>query len=727
MTSARQALATGFVLGALWGAVEALVVMLIPWQAHSLAMGRLQPFDGLGALAVMALAAWRYAPVLALVAVLVSPLMALPERLLDRGARAAGARALRAPRAVIATLVFVNLFWWTKPLWAFSWGRPFHDPGRLALSAGWMLLATALAWCVVRPGGQLLRVPSGRAFVLWLVLLSLGGGWALWREADLTAVEPPAAEGARPPNVLLVVVDALRADRLGCYGHELDPPVSPHVDALAAQGVVFDQAVVQAPFTWTSFGSMLTGKYPRRHGLIKMSPDQRLDTRRNRTLAQALQEQGYATGAFLTGTLSNNTGLLRGFDTYFETIVGHEPINRHSRWSGVRGRLLLSVLWNKLRQALDVRLVNTEALDWIEDHADVPFFALVHYYSTHTPYDPPAPYDTRYNPGYDGPFERFFQSHAVSIMKAQHAGVCPADGRPTWPTWSCEHFRPERDVPQIRALYDGGVAFADDMFGDLMALLEAEGIADDTLVVFTADHGEELYDHGIFEHDWMFNTNLLIPLVMRLPGGAHAGTRVTWPVEEIDIPATVLAVAGVGTLAEQGEDGATLTIDGRSLLPDMAGQRPGDAQLLAASENVRYVAVQDEHLKLVRNRFAPDQFRVFDLEADPGEHAPVDLLSPAWRPRITELLSRWSAYDRSQPDASSFAAGTLDIESLRMLARLGYTAGLPEAVLEKLDRGEVSDVEALLSDTSLVGSNEILEESLYEHPIRWPPVGGDGD
>src|SRR5262249_41138736 len=188
---------------------------------------------------------------------------------------------------------------------------------------------------------------------------------------------------------------------------------------LAQQGVLFERAVTQAPFTWTSFGSFLTGKYPRKHGLMKMLPNQRLDPQANRTIAAALADAGYVTGAFMTGTLSNNSGLLAGFDTYFEALVGHDPVSRASKWSIVRSDLLLMRLKSKVKQALDPRLVNTEAVRWISANAGRPFFAMVHYYDTHTPYAPPAPYDRLYDPDYKGSFHPFTQSLGQIVTQAR--------------------------------------------------------------------------------------------------------------------------------------------------------------------------------------------------------------------------------------------------------------------------------------------------------------------
>jgi len=719
----RQALATGCVLGAIWGGLEAGIFLLRPWFAFWLALGDMPPLDGADLAAVVVLGAGHYA---LLGALLCGGATAVLGVLRGRRRKVAGAGAppgasgeagdgaadaghdLSAPRLMVASIVFVNLYWHTKQLWAFSWGLPFHHPKRIALTVAWIIVGALVARVLVRPGG-LLRVPSRFVTRLTVVVLALACGWALQRESQLTG--PRVTPAAGSPNVLFVVVDALRADRLGCYGYDFrDPPVSPNVDALADEGVVFETSWAQAPFTWTSFGSFLTGKYPREHGLIKMWPDQKLDAQQNVTLAQALNDAGYATGAFLTGTLSNDTGLLHGFDTYFETIVGHEAVNRHSKWSVVRSRMLIWILYNKVRQALDPRLVNTEAKGWIREHADRPFFALVHYYSTHTPYDPPPPYDRQDSPDYDGYFHPFRQKHGQWIMRQQQEGVCEHDGLPLW---TCDHFDPVVDVDHVNALYDGGVRFADEMFGDLLALLEELGVADDTLVIFTSDHGEELFDHGLWEHDWMFETNLQIPIVMRLPGKAHAGARVSWPVESRDLPATVLDVAGLSGLP------------GRSLVPDAAGVDPGPDERHVFAENVRYVSMRNGRYKITQNRFAELsadgglQTRVFDLAADPGEHTPIDPSDPAHAAALADLLARWKAYDDAMPDVEQRPSGGINTQLAKTLAELGYTAGMSEEAQAAAVAGSAS-VQELLGDTQLMGSNEMLEEDLYSRPFQWP-------
>ncbi len=719
MNQLRQALASGLVWGAVWGLLEALVVRMGPWMSFWGRLGDVPPLDGVDLAATLILGAAHYGVLGALGCTLAVIMLSR----LRRRAPAPGSAELLAPRLMVASALFVNLYWHTKQLWDFSWGLPFHHPKRLALTLAWVVVAALGARMLVREGG-LVRVPGRVTTLVVTLLLAVAGSWAMAREASLTAGRGGAPEGA--PNVLYVVVDALRADRLGCYGYEKTPDISPNVDRMAEQGVVYETAWAQAPFTWTSFGSFLTGKYPREHGLIKMWPGQQLDVDSNRTLAQALQEQGYATGAFLTGTLSNDTGLLHGFDTYFETIVGHEAVNRHSKWSVVRSRMLLWILYNKTRQAMDPRLVNTEALGWIRKHADRPFFALVHYYSTHTPYEPPAPYDGRYDPEYGGYFHPFRQKHGQWIMKQQQQGVCEHDSQQTW---SCEHFDPGRDVEHVNALYDGGVSFADEMFGSLLDLLAELEIDENTLVIFTSDHGEELYDHGLFEHDWMFETNLQVPMVVRFPGKQHGGARVTWPVEMRDLPATVLDVAGVGTLAVAGGPSP-----GRSLAPDAAGVDPGEDERHVVAENVRYVSMRNERYKLTQSRFAPLSkaqgaqwtTRLFDLIDDPGEHSPLDLNDPAYAQAFAAIAARYKLHDAAMPEVP-MSAGVGDEQALlnqmKSLVALGYAGDMPEDAKAAAMAGSAEALKLLQAGDlgQLTGSNEILEEDLYRRPFQWPP------
>jgi len=191
----------------------------------------------------------------------------------------------------------------------------------------------------------------------------------------------------------------------------------------------------------------------------------------------------------------------------------------------------------------------------------------------------------------------------------------------------------------------------------------------------------------------MFNTNLLVPLVMRLPGGACAGTKVDCPVELIDLPSTILAVTGHGSLATPEDPGAT-AVEGRSLLPDCHGTHPSEAQGWAFSENNRYIAMQDERSKIIVNRVETNlPPRVFDLRADPHEMAPLhdDALT-------RDLLDRLAAWNLTQPSLERAQHYEDDAEMQRLLHQLGY-----------------------------LGPNENREESLPAvAPLAQPPASGAG-
>jgi arylsulfatase A-like enzyme len=358
------------------------------------------------------------------------------------------------------------------------------------------------------------------------------------------------------------------------------------------------------------------------------------------------------------GTLSNNSGLLQGFDIYFEAIVGHDPVSIHSKWSIFKSDLVIMRLYNKIKQARDPALVNTLARSFIREMKDRPFFLMVHYYATHTPYDPPEPYKSMYDPGYEGAFTAFTQAHHFAVR----------DGRLPMS---------DRDLRRIIALYDGGVTFQDDMIAELYGTLEEEGVLDRTLIIFTSDHGEELYDHAVFEHDWMFNTNQLVPLIIRFPGGRFAGERVKTPVALIDLLPTVMEATGISP-----PEAVMREVDGRSLYRLLEAAAPEEPHYRFC-ENNRYLSVQDDRFKLIRyrhqDREEPD--RLYHIEKDPGETVNVIDEYPGEYDRLSKVLD---AYDLSMPaDARTYES---DPELRKRLFELGYIQGNAPVLEGELER-----------------------------------------
>ncbi len=316
---------------------------------------------------------------------------------------------------------------------------------------------------------------------------------------------PVAPRGA--PNVLVVTVDTLRPDRLGCYGYAR--PTSPRIDQLAARGTRFANAYSSAPWTLPSYGSLFTGLYPGEHragvvterdALFGKDEDApaKLTTEVLRadvaTLAEQFAAAGFGTAMFHNNPyLSRATGLERGFQRY--VLYGSNAQNGVDR-----------------------------ALSWIEDQGSAPWFGVVHLMDPHFPYAPPAPFDQQ------------FAGRAVDTIAA-------------WPpdlnAWRAA--KPAEELAKLSSdLYDGEIAFTDREIGRLLDELEKKGLLANTIVVLHSDHGEEFWEHGSCDHGHTQNEELLrVPLVIAWPGHVPAGRVVESRVRALDLYATLLELAGI--------------------------------------------------------------------------------------------------------------------------------------------------------------------------------------
>jgi arylsulfatase A-like enzyme len=586
-------------------------------------------------------------------------------------------------------------------LWAFTFwvlrlrfqsGLPVASPPSLALALGALVAAGLVAFLLAR---LVARVPSrvlcGTAAGVVLVGLA-------WQAFEARARESTGVVGPRTaelPNVLFVLVDALRPDVLGAYGNT--SAKTPHIDALAERGVLFENAFVQAPYTWTSFGSFFTGKYPRRHGLVKMAPGTTLPE--NVTIASHLQGAGLrsggrlergdvATGAFLTGALSHGSGLARGFDDICELMRGNDLIRTRDRWSQFRAWTALGAVHTKIATRFQPDLHVETARRWLAEHAERRFFAFVHLYSTHTPYDPPEEFARLYvDPEYDGPFTSFWADHRRAIERGEYVPSV-ADRR------------------QIFDLYMGGVSKADHDIGVLLDELRRAGVLDDTIVIVTSDHGEDFGEGGRWEHNHMYRSNLHVPLVVSWPRGLPTGARVAPFVESIDVFPTLIDALG---LEAPPVDGPLDQLDGASLLPLVRGERDTWRSHTFA-EDSSFVSISDPSRMLVLDRFAvrPDGWQValeeglgtvryHDFTNDPLQRRDLFALvvrapdaDPAVRTKVLaevdELRAALLAWDATMPiDVEAVVRSDRDLESeanlaqfasdAELLAQLGYVAG----------------------------------------------------
>jgi arylsulfatase A-like enzyme len=359
-----------------------------------------------------------------------------------------------------------------------------------------------------------------------------GGKWLL--ERNSVAHLPPPTPGA--PNVLVIVVDTLRADHLSSYGYAR--PTSPNFDRLAQQGALFENAISSTSWSLPSHVSLLTGRYQFEHGIGNVQPEPWLGWGNKSlggfpTLGEALQERGYRTGAFSANRtyFTTSLGFGRGFqhfedyfhspaDMFVRTLYGREfariYLNRSDQSKVKRALRFLGMdsMLDKdsegsgnyggaqgVRKRADV--VNRELLHWIDVGGAHPFFAFLNYFDVHYPYGGPPTYP---KPPWD------------------HGGRMNEDE------------------------YDAAVKYADDALGRLMQALEQRGLSNHTLVIITSDHGESLGQHGLTYHGQALYRELIhVPLLIWYPGHVPAGVKLPTPVTIAAIPATIMDLLGAAT------------------------------------------------------------------------------------------------------------------------------------------------------------------------------------
>jgi len=426
----------------------------------------------------------------------------------------------------------------------------------------------------------------------------------------------PAAE--RQPDVIVYLVDTLRADHLGCYGYPRE--TSPRVDAVAAESVLFEEAVAQSAWTRPSVTSLLTGLEPHNHGV-----QERLDKLPESfdTLPEILRRKGYETAAFVSSSvITARFGFDQGFDIFLQRVKETiEPERPTSEW------------------------VNEEALRWLEQRdPERPFFLFLHTLDPHMPYRPPEPFRQRLALEVDP------RAGLLEQVVALRDGLRPGSAR---------------DQKEISALYDAEIAANDAAFGRLMEELRARGLYDSLLLVFVSDHGEEIFDHGGWEHGATLYQELVhVPLFLKLPRGAGAGRRIGETVRQVDVLPTILDVLG-------GE--IPPGIQGRSLLPLLRAPsgRPPAAFSSLDLDGRRIESVVLGNRKLIHT-LAHDRrplgLELYDLASDPEERrnlAAADLAAVRGLSWLIERRVRAGA----PPEAPSVP---LDPELAEELRALGY-------------------------------------------------------
>lgn len=475
------------------------------------------------------------------------------------------------------------------------------------------------------------RLPQAEAgFRFSGVLSSAGNPWP--HAASPAAAAPAAAAsapegdanspGAKPPHVLIFLVDTLRADRLGCYGYER--PTSPNIDRFAAGAVRFEHAVAQSSWTRPSTASILTGLYPHNHGARS----------RNHVLArdvvylpEVLRSMGYRALGVSSNSIAGPTfGFHRGFSHF-------KPLAENLSSPGIH---------------IPVWQVVNETLEWLDRIGpEDPFFVFMHAMDPHAPYYPPEPHRSRFAPNAPaGPL-------GTNMGKLQPF-----------------------EIPHLSDLYDAEIASVDEHFGRLLEELDRRGFLDDTLVVFVSDHGEEFQDHGNHGHGSnLYREQIHVPLIVQLPARLRAAVErsvVEEQVQQIDIVPTILEAIGRPGLMEA---------DGRSLLPLMRSRGSRDEYRIAMSdlrndgEAVDALVLEQSdqpRRKLIDYRSASfgETHQLFDTTNDPAELRNLRAREPHWAGylRAVGRLMRRGSRQQLEPGLEP----DMPPEQRRALEALGY-------------------------------------------------------
>jgi len=451
------------------------------------------------------------------------------------------------------------------------------------------------------------RNPTGIVIAALMALLSLSCG------------RQPLSPRPDPVNVIIVMVDTLRADHMSTYGYERK--TTPFISKFASRAVVFEHARSQASCTFPSVNSLLTSRNPaifNRQGKGQLGiPDE------YPSIAEILKEQGYSTIAVSASPIVCATpsdmnpigGFGRGFDVFVE-----DP-----QW-GSGARVNRSVF----RQ-----------LDAVQE----PFFLYAHYMDVHGPYRPPARYEKRFAGEYEG-FEFIKRGSPVPIGKMLYNNG--------------PHFEiTDRDIQHLVDLYDDEIRYFDGVFRRLFKNLKERDLLDRTIIVLTADHGEEFLEHGHIKHcRGVWDTVTRIPLIFRFPS-VEGGLRIDGAVQNLDIVPTLLDYLGIQT---EG-----LELEGKSLLPLVESQEPSREYAFADQREHRSADDGQFHLVLDGE---DGTMTLFNLRSDPLEQ--YDLYSPDHPevPRLSEALNQWLT------DTGQLARFDEDIAAARIkeeeLRALGY-------------------------------------------------------
>ncbi len=487
-------------------------------------------------------------------------------------------------------------------------------PSALALGAVAGLIGGG-AWGGLR-GARPRRGPTA----IWLALLAatplaLGVG-------AIVGARGLAAQRAADPdrlNVMLLLIDTLRADRLGAYGYERD--TSPTIDRLAAESTFFERAISPADKTRTAMASLWTGLYPSRHGLFSR---EHILSDRIHTAAEWAREAGFRTAAFAPNpSLDRKFGHAQGWDLYVDRAL------RADRCDDVP-----EVCFETARR------IQRMALDWIDEDPGRPFLLWVHYRDVHGPYVPPPPYDAMFRSETPRPMSE------KEVRRRNEYLTLPDDGN---------------DLNHYLDRYDGGIRYTDDRIGEFLEALDERGLLENTLIVLVADHGEEFLEHGDWNHGHsLYEEMVHVPLIVRWPGAPPRVEKQV--VSTLAFFPTILRAMGIDPQPTDGVDLVPLVRDGEPLrLPEYVFSERKHGKMRSVRHGDWKHIVNDEE----------GWSSLYDLAGDPGEHRDRSAEESARSAALAGALERFGDDVANHPAAPSTTVD-LDDELRERLEALGY-------------------------------------------------------
>ena len=495
--------------------------------------------------------------------------------------------------------LFLNEFLYDPKVWG----------GLLAITVGSLLLGLAT-------DGLLARTQKAvqRAFLAVAVVSSV---------VAVVRAQPVSGTAGEQPNILLITLDTTRPDQLSAYGADNDTPA---IGRLAAEGVVFEEAIAAAPLTEPSHLAILTGIPPYISGVVSNGTP---IGDRPALLPRLLQDSGYITAGFVSGfPLHSKYGWTQGFDVYDDDF---------GRFRGLHALSLVKA-WDQIflpAHTLRERrgdIATGRALSWLSEHHDEQFFLWLHLFDPHAPYEAPGhPFD----PPTDGA-----SLELPMYWPPPHKAITSTD-------W-------------LEQAYQAEIRYADALVGEVLSALEAQGQLDNTIVVLTADHGESLTEHSyLFDHgDHLYDASLKVPFIVRHPDSARAGHRVGCQVSNVDVTPTLIGLLGLEDETKRY---------GADLRAALGGGDCAETTVVSTTVGGRFMETPpiDNAIRAAAHKFiqkGAGEELCFDLAADPGEEQSLGDCPADVRALLETALEL----------RGDVASPTMDPDTLDALRALGY-------------------------------------------------------